>query len=347
MNLPRVNKSSLSASDANELSHKSTWHGQLISVVFPVFNEEENLTVLYEQVQNVFLKLGVTYEMVFVDNGSQDSSLKVIKSFRERDRCVRYISLSRNFGHQGALLAGMSHSRGDAVITMDADLQHPPGLISEMLRLWKDGNDVVFTVKREIGLKLWRRFLMKIFYGLISKLSGLHLKFGQSDFRLLDRKVVKAILAIPEYRIFLRGIIKWIGFKQVGITYDVATRFAGGSKFSFRSWFSFALDGILAFSVLPLRWVFLVGLVTALGCFAYMGFLFVLGILSLMNQPQSFLTDPSGVFPPGWVTLAVSVMFLGGIQLVALGVLGEYLGRVFDQTKGRPIFVVRERSEEE
>ncbi len=308
----------------------------LVSAVFPAYNEEPNLIPLYEQVRDAFLKADVSYEMVFIDNGSQDRSLEIMKELREKDDRVHYVSLSRNFGHQGALLAGMHHSHGDAVIMMDADLQHPAGLIPDMIQLWQEGNEVVFTTKRESGINRSRRVLMKLFYGVISKLSGLELHFGQSDFRLLDRKVVASVLSIPEYRMFIRGIVRWVGFRQIGITYDVAPRFGGESKFSFATWINFALDGILAFSILPLRWVFLLGFLTAAVCFVYMGFVVAL-------YASTFLGSPVNI-PPGWATLAVAVMFLGSIQLLAVGILGEYLGRVFDQSKGRPIFIVRERS---
>lgn len=293
---------------------------------------------LYQQVRDALQKAEVTsYEMVFVDNGSYDRSLEIMKTLRQNDPRVRYVSLSRNFGHQGGLLAGVSHSRGDAVITMDADLQHPPSLIPEMIRLWRRGCEVVFTMKRDTGLSAWRRLQMRMFYGVISQLSGLQLSFGQSDFRLLDRKVVGTILSIPEYRMFIRGIVNWVGFRQAGVSYDVAPRFTGNSKFSLRTLIGFALDGILAFSVVPLRWVFLVGALTAGVCFLYMGFAIVLGVLRLTGSVVTV--------PPGWATLAVAIMFVGSIQLIAIGILGEYLGRVFDQTKGRPMFIVRELSD--
>lgn len=317
----------------------SVRHDDLVSVVFPVFNEEHNLVPLYEQVRDAFQKAEVAYEMIFVDNGSEDGSLQTMKLLREKDSCVRYLSLSRNFGHQNALLAGLNVSRGDAVITMDADLQHPPTLITEMIRLWREGYDVVFTMKDNAGVTAWRRIQMRIFYRAISKLSGLELSFGQSDFRLMDHRVLRALLSVQEYRIFLRGMVKWLGFKQIGIPYHVVSRRSGTSKFSWRSLVSFALDGVLAFSVLPLRIVSVIGLLTGAVCFLYMGYVFVLGLLYLGGSAVDI--------PPGWATLAVAVMFLGAIQLVAVGVVGEYLARVFDQAKGRPRFIVRERSEED
>lgn len=308
-----------------------------ISAVFPVLNEEGNLEILYKQVRHAFEQMDVNYEMVFVDNGSDDGSLRIIKELSQRDPCVRYVSLSRNFGHQGGLLAGLSYSHGDAVITMDADLQHPPSLIPEMVRLWREGFEVVYTKKQNHQVPKSRLRQIQLFYWILSKLSGLKLSFGQSDFRLLDRKVVNVLLGIPEHHKFLRGLVDWVGFRQISLEYNVGPRYAGQSKFSYWSLFSFALDGILAFSIVPLRWIFVVGMLTALVSFLYVGFAAALGVLNLLGI---------GVhIPPGWATLAVAVMFLGGVQLIAIGILGEYIGRISDQTKGRPTFIVRENSD--
>ena len=266
----------------------------MVSVVFPVYNEDGNLEVLYQRVQDALLETGVSYELVFIDNGSSDGSLDIIKRLSERDRCVRYVSLSRNFGHQGGLFARMTYSCGDAVITMDADLQHPPSLIPEMVRLWQSGYEVVYTIKRNhhvSGLKGWQ---VRSFYWLLSKISGLKLSFGQSDFRLMDRKVTEVLLRIPEYRKFLRGMVDWIGFDQVGLEYDVSERYSGQSKFSYRSLVSFALDGIMAFSTLPLRWMLGVGVMIALASLAYAVAAIILGLLDLAGTGPSI--PPAG--PP-------------------------------------------------
>lgn len=310
-----------------------------LSLVFPVFNEEENLRDLFAQVGDVIRTTGTSYELVFVDNGSTDESLALIKAFAERDASVRYVSLSRNFGHQGGLFAGLSHSRGRAVIMMDADLQHPPQLIPQMVALWKQGYEVVYTKKRHYGISAFRRVQMKMFYWIISKLSALQLSFGQSDFRLVDRKVVDVLLNIPEYRKFLRGLVEWVGFRQTSLEYDVAPRRAGRSKFSYRTLLSFAADGILAFSFLPLRWSLAIGVLMALLCFAYGILTVILGILQLMGAQW--------MLPPGWATLTAAVLFLGSVQLIAIGVLSEYVGRVYEQIKGRPPFIVREVSRDE
>lgn len=305
-----------------------------VSVVFPVWNEEGNLETLYEQVREACQKAGASYEMLFVDNGSNDRSLEIIKRLRDTDPCVRFVSLSRNFGYQGGILAGLSYTRGEAVITMDADLQHPPSLIPEMIALWRQGYEVVYTIKRSAQLSGLKLQQMRLFYWLMSKLSGLKLSFGQSDFRLLDRKVADVIVAIPEYRKFLRGLVDWVGFRQVGLAYDVAPRRAGRSKFGYRELVSFAWDGILAFSIVPLRILFATGVIVASVSLAYVAFVVALGVMRLFGSKVDL--------PAGWVTLVASGMFLGSIQLIGIGLLGEYLGRLYDQTKGRPVFIVRE-----
>lgn len=311
---------------------------QRISVAFPVYNEERSLGVLYDRVKDACNKATVDYEMVFVDNGSTDRSLEIMKTLRDNDKKVKYVSLSRNFGHQNALFAGMSYATGDAVITMDADLQHPPALIPRMVELWRSGAEVVYTTKEDPNIARLKMFFVKTFYWLISKLSGLQLDFGQSDFRLLDKKVLKVILEIPEYHKFLRGQVRWIGFRQQGLPYKVDNRYGGKSKFSYRNLFSFALDGIFAFSRNPLRLVTLIGIFVSLFSLAYTCFVFFVWMLNIFGIPHSL------PFPPGWATLTVSIVLLGSVQLIAIGIVGEYIGRIYDQTKGRPVFIVRETS---
>ena len=306
------------------------------SVVFPVYDEAGNLELLYQRVHDELSRSGVSYEMIFVDNGSSDGSLEIIKELSHKDSNVHFVSLSRNFGHQGALFAGMNYTRGNAVITMDADLQHPPSLIPKMIQLWQDGSEVVFTTKKNHRLNPITGVQVKMFYWLMSKLSGLKLSFGQSDFRLIDRKVVTALLSINEYRKFLRGTVQWLGFRQTGIEYEVDERYSGISKFSYKALFSFAVDGILAFSSLPLRWFTAAGVLVAAAGLCYAIAAIIIGILSKLGGGMTV--------PPGWATLAATITFFGGVQLLGIGILGEYLSRVFEQTKGRPVFIVREFS---
>lgn len=324
------------ADGENTLSPSDHAAPPVVSVVFPVFNEAESLDRLYGDVARVLESTGLTFEMIFVDNGSTDRSLSIMKRFREADPRVEFVSLSRNFGHQGALLAGLCHARGAAAITMDADLQHPPALLPDMIRLWQEGYEVVFTRKRRYPVSGMRLQQVKLFYWLLSKWSGLNLSFGQSDFRLLDRKVFEAFLNIPEARKFIRGLVEWVGFRQTGLAYDPAPRRAGESKFTVRSLISFAVDGIMAFSLLPLRWSLALGCVVASLSFLYGVLTVVMGLLNLAGA-RVWL-------PPGWTTIVASVTFLASIQLIAIGVLGEYVGRIFEQTKGRPEFIVRETS---
>ncbi len=318
----------------SELS--ATISSPLVSVAFPVFNEAENLEMLHAEVTRALETTGLAFELIFVDNGSTDASLSIIKRLSETDPRVEFVSLSRNFGHQGALLAGISHAQGEAVITMDADLQHPSALLPEMVRLWQEGFEVVFTRKRRYPVHGMRLRQVKLFYWLMSKWSGLHLSFGQSDFRLLDRKVFEVFLRMPEARKFLRGLVEWVGFRQTGLEYDPLPRHAGESKFPFRALVSFAVDGIISFSLLPLRWSLGLGFIVASMSFVYGIAMVVMGLLNYAGM--------SVPLPPGWATLVVSILFLSGIQLIAIGMLGEYVGRIFEQTKGRPEFIVRAAS---
>ena len=314
----------------------ATISSPLVSVAFPVFNEAENLEMLHADVTRALETTGLAFELIFVDNGSTDASLSIIKRLSETDPRVEFVSLSRNFGHQGALLAGISHAQGEAVITMDADLQHPSALLPEMVRLWQEGFEVVFTRKRRYPVHGMRLRQVKLFYWLMSKWSGLHLSFGQSDFRLLDRKVFEVFLRMPEARKFLRGLVEWVGFRQTGLEYDPLPRHAGESKFPFRALVSFAVDGIISFSLLPLRWSLGLGFIVASMSFVYGIAMVVMGLLNYAGM--------SVPLPPGWATLVVSILFLSGIQLIAIGMLGEYVGRIFEQTKGRPEFIVRAAS---
>ncbi len=311
----------------------------LVSVAFPVYDEEDGLDALYAQVRAALTSAGVDYEMVFVDNGSTDRSLEVIRRLHDMDPKVRWVSLSRNFGHQGGLFAGLAHARGDAVITMDADLQHPPSLIPEMVARWREGYEVVYTTKRAVRVSPLKKAFAVAFYALMSRISGLRFDFGQSDFRLLDRRALEAVLSMPEYHKFLRGQVSWIGFKQTGLPYDVADRARGRSKFSYGDLFSLAFDGVFGFSRQPLQVIAVTGLGLSVAAMLYLVYVVVLWLL----QRSGVL--PGTALPPGWASILAVALLLGSAQLTAIGVVGEYVGRVFDQTKGRPVYIVRETSE--
>lgn len=314
---------------------------RLISIVAPAYNEEESLLHLYERVRNVMDALEKNFELIVVENGSSDRSIEILKELHQKDKRINYLSLSRNFGHQGALIAGLEHSGGDVVISMDADLQHPPEVIPEMLKLWEEGYEVVYTIKRENKAQpFFRRLINRLFYSFLSRVSGLELSGGQSDFRLMDRKAVDALISMPERNKFLRGLTRWIGFRQVGIEYDVPPRFAGESKFRFGHLLRFALDGILSFSVIPLRFFTLFGLAISTMAFFYGVFIMGYGIYAISKgQGAGWMTGGSG-----FATIGAAVFFFGGVQLLGIGLLGEYLGRVYDEAKGRPVYLVREHS---
>jgi dolichol-phosphate mannosyltransferase len=281
---------------------------------------------------------GLDFELIVVENGSTDQSLEVLKKLHLEDTRIHYLSLSRNFGHQGGLIAGLEYSKGDVVISMDADLQHPPELIPQMMQLWGEGYEVVYTTKKEDKAQpLSRGLINRLFYGFLSRVSGLRLSGGQSDFRLMDRIAVDALCSMPERNKFLRGLSKWIGFNQIGIDYDVPSRFAGESKFRIGHLFRFALDGILSFSIIPLRLFTFIGMVASTLAFLYGVYIVVVGFYALSTGYQ-------GEIPPGWATVGAAVFFLGGVQLVGIGLLGEYLGRVYDEVKERPVYIVREHS---
>ena len=321
-----------------EVSHHRSLKQALVSIVAPAYNEEENLVLLYDRVLAVMTELGQNFEIVIVENGSTDHSIEILKKLHAKDSRLQFVSLSRNFGHQGGLLAGLTYSTGDVVISMDADLQHPPELFPKMLKLWENGYDIVYTIKRENhGQSRLRRVINFVFYSLLSKLSGLELTGGQSDFRLMDRKAVNALLQMPERNKFLRGLTRWIGFKQTGMEFDLPTRFAGKSKFRFGHLFRFALDGILSFSIIPLRVFTVAGFAISISALLYQTFIILDGLYAYYQGHYDRI-------PPGWVETAAAIFFFGGVQLLGIGLLGEYLGRVYDEVKCRPSFLVRESS---
>jgi dolichol-phosphate mannosyltransferase len=308
-----------------------------ISIVFPVYNEEENLQHLYDEVKIACVAAQVDYEMIFVDDGSVDGSLGIIKGLASKDRGVMYVSFSRNFGHQISFFAGMTYAEGDAVITMDADLQHPPTLIPEMVNRWRAGADVVFTTKRDSKLPAVKGAIVRSAYWFISKLSGLQLEFGQSDFRLIDRKVLKTILQMPECHKFLRGQVRWVGFKQEGIPYDVGHRYAGTAKYSYKTLYDLALNGIFSFGRYPLHLVMIAGLFMFLFSSVYIFLLLIVWALKIFRIIRIAM-------PPGYTDIIMAVCFLGSVQLLSIGILSEYVGRIYEQTKARPIFIVKEDS---
>ncbi|MCL4266625.1 MAG: glycosyltransferase family 2 protein [Anaerolineae bacterium] len=302
----------------------------MISIVAPVFNEEQALPELHRRVTGVLDALGEPWELVLVNDGSRDRSATVIAELNQQDARVKGISFSRNFGFQIAVTAGLDFANGDAVILTDADLQDPPELYPDMIAKWREGFDVVYGVRvSRVGETRFKLWTAKLFYRLIRRITKIDIPLDTGDFRLMDRRVVKAIRSMPERNRFLRGMVPWVGFRQTGVPYERASRYAGESKFSsIRQMLPFALDAITSFSYLPLQ------LATYLGFF--MAGLAALAIVAVVLVR---LFGPSAPLL-GQATTLVAVLFLGGVQLICLGIIGEYLGRIYDEVKGRPLYLI-------
>lgn len=301
-----------------------------VSVVIPAFNEENNILPLTKQLKEV---LQDDFEVLFVDDGSTDSTLDVLKQLHQKDNRFRYLSFSRNFGHQNAIKCGIDYATGECIITMDADLQHPPSLIPEMISKWREGYDIVYTQRiEEKEISFFKRCSSSFFYSLMNKLSDVKLDPGSADFRLVDQRVAEVIRNTNESNLFIRGFVSWMGFRQHRITYHAAPRHSGKTKYSFRKMFSFALNGITSFSIKPLRFSIVMGMLISFFAFIYAMYAVVL----YMFFPERAVA--------GWASVLVSVLFMGGIQLLFLGVLGEYLGKLFMQSKNRPTYIVKEKS---
>lgn len=302
----------------------------IISIVLPVFNEEETLTALYERLTRLMRRLGEPYEVVFVNDGSRDGSLELLKRFAAEDSKIRVVSLSRNFGHQTAITCGLDYTRGDAVVIMDADLQDPPELIPELIKKWREDYDVVYAVResRE-GDNVLKRATAALFYRLIRKLSHVDIPVDTGDFRLLSRRAVKALQSAKERQRFVRGLVSWIGYRQTGVSFAREERATGKSKYPFRKMLKFAIDGITAFSFLPLQVASYLGFLVSGVSFLYI----IYAVL------QKLLTDRPVT---GWTSLVVAILFLGGVQLITLGIIGEYVGRIYEEVKQRPLYLVDE-----
>jgi len=299
------------------------------SVVIPVFNEEENLPEMYRRLVAVMDRLDGPFEIVFVNDGSRDRSYEVMLRLHEKDSRVKILDFSRNFGHQIAITAGLDYASGEAVIIMDADLQDPPEVIPKLIEAWKSGSGVIYAVrihrKGEGVFKLWTA---SGFYRLLKILSNIEIPMDAGDFRLLDKKVVEALRDVRERHRFVRGLISWVGFKQTSVHYEREERLTGDTKYTLWKMIKFAIDGITSFSHVPLR------LVTFLGFFCFAS---SFGVGCWVFYVKIF-TDSA---IPGWTSLSGIVLFLGGAQLLALGIIGEYLGRVFDEVKNRPLYILR------
>ncbi len=295
-----------------------------------MFNEQGNISEFYNRITEVMSALPYSYELIFIDDGSKDRTALLLNELVQKDSRVQAYLFSRNFGHQIALTCGLDHAKGDAVITMDGDLQHPPEIIPKLLQLWEEGYQIVQTVRESTAdASLFKNFTSAVYYKIINTVSEVHITPGGSDFRLMDKSAVQAFCLYRERARFLRGMINNLGFKYTVVEFVAPPRFAGTSKYNFRKMLHFALDGITAFSNVPLR------------CALYAGFFLRFGSLLLLLH-VAYVKYVAQDAIPGWSTLAVSVLFLGGIQLVGIGIVGEYVGRVFEEVKQRPLYIVSE-----
>jgi len=302
-----------------------------LSIVIPINNEEGSLEILYDCLSTVLVNLNLSYELIMVDDGSTDNSLKILQNLNQKDHRVKVISFSRNFGHMIALSAGLDSAQGDAVITMDADLQHPPEMLPQLIERWKNGAEIVSAIRKGTeGASFLKQKTSSMFYWLINKIGKINLPANSADFRLLDRKVVDTLKNTRERSRFLRGLISWVGYSQEFIPYIAGPRKIGQTKYSFSKMFAFAVDGITSFSTFPLRVATYLGLLTAFISFLYI--LYAIYIRIFTNQAIA-----------GWTSVLVAVLFIGGFQLIFLGIIGEYLGRVFEETKQRPLYIIKNK----
>ena len=300
------------------------------SIVAPVFNELENIPEFYRRVREVMSATHQTWELVLVDDGSSDGSTECIRELAKKDKHIHPVIFARNFGHQPAITAGWDYARGDAVIIMDADLQDPPEVVPDLIAKWREGYEVVYAVRAEREGETWfKKVTAVLFYRIIFRITEVKIPLDTGDFRLLDRKVVDVLKKMRERHRFPRGMAAWVGFRQVGVPYKRAARFAGVTKYPFKKMLKLALNAITGFSYFPLQLATYFGFGSA-------------GLAIVAIPVVAIMRIMGSQFFGGQATTLIAVLFLGGVQLISLGVLGEYLGRIYDEVKGRPLYVVRE-----
>ena len=301
------------------------------SIVVPAYNEENTLAEFYARLAKVLQSLDGGSEILFVNDGSTDETEKILQQLHQKDPRVRILHLSRNFGHQVAITAGIDLAQGRACLIMDADLQDPPEVIPEMVRLWHAGFEVVYGLrKKRLGESRFKLATASLFYKALKHLAHIEIPQNVGDFRLLDRKVVDALKTLPERNRFVRGLVSWVGFRQTDLLYERDGRFAGETKYPFLKMLQFALDGITSFSATPLRLATWMGLLCS-----FASFLLILWVIG-----AKLFTDRTVL---GWASLMVVVLLIGGVQLLTIGILGEYIGRIFDEAKHRPLYLIREK----
>jgi glycosyltransferase involved in cell wall biosynthesis len=302
----------------------------LYSIVIPVYNEAEVLPSLYNRLTRVMEGLVEPYEIIFVNDGSRDDSTALLRDFQDRDARVKFLSFSRNFGHQIAITAGLDYSSGQAAVVMDADLQDPPEVIPRLIEQWRKGYDIVFAVRaKRQGEGFFKRATAALFYRLFRRMAATEIPLDAGDFRLMSRRAVEALQSIRERNRFIRGLAGWIGFRQTAVTYVRDVRQAGETKYPLKKMLRFALNGLLSFSVVPLQLASYLGFLIS-----SIGFFYIVYAIGL-----KLFTDRVVL---GWTSVMVAVLFLGGVQLISLGIIGEYIGRIYDEVKQRPLYVVDE-----
>jgi len=299
-----------------------------LSVVIPVYNEEENLPVLYDRLTMVLSQWDPDYEIIFVDDGSTDNSILFLSDLVIKDLKVTLIELSRNFGHQIAISAGLDFTRGDAVIVMDADLQDPPEVLPKLIDKWREGYQVVYAVRMGRKENWFMRTAYNIFYRSLKRIANIDIPLDAGDFCIMDRKVVNELRMMPERNRFVRGIRSWVGLNQIGLPYERESRYAGKSKYSLTRLIYLGLDGLVSFSYIPLRFITLLGMA-----------------VSFLSISMAIFYSIKKIFfslsPPGFATMVVSIFFFSGIQLITIGVIGEYVGRIFEEVKQRPLYIIQ------
>jgi polyisoprenyl-phosphate glycosyltransferase len=301
-----------------------------LSVIIPIFNEEDNISRLVSRLKKVIQDLGTTYELIFVNDGSRDNSIHIIKELAKEDPTVRYIDFSRNFGHQIAVTAGLDAAKGNAAVIIDADLQDPPELIIDLYRKYQEGYNVVYAKrKRRKGESFFKRFTARLFYRLLSRITSINIPLDTGDFRIVDRKIIDVLREMPEQQKFLRGQIAWIGFRQTFVEYDRDERSAGKTGYTLKKMFRLAIDGITSFSNFPLKFATFTGFIVS-------GLSFLMILYALYSR---FIIKE---YQPGWTSLMLVVLFLGGIQLISIGIIGEYISRLSTNVRKRPLYIVNE-----
>lgn len=315
---------------SNELKNIQPGETIDLSIIVPCYNEEPNLDYLFERLISVLEPLGMTYEIICVNDGSRDNTFNCLVEHHHRNSSIKVVNLSRNFGKEIAMTAGLNYATGKAVIPIDADLQDPPELITDMVAKWQEGYDVVYgTRKSRFGEGLLKQMTANGFYRIIQKMTPIKIPQDTGDFRLMDRQVIEAIKQLPETHRFMKGLFAWVGFKQIAIEYDRPARYKGETKWNYWKLWNFALEGITSFSAVPLKIWSYIGLFISCTAFIYAAYLIIRTLIL-------------GIDVPGYASLMVVTLFLGGVQLITLGVMGEYLGRIYGEVKRRPLYLVRE-----